>query len=483
MTMKKRLLAALLCACLLLTPALAAGSSFPTVNLYTPGYYTDVKDGEWYAAAAKLCFERGLITGTGANTFSPNNAVTVGEAATLAARILAAVKGLTIRAARANEAWYQRYVEFLETNGVTVPDPTQPASRQQFFRLLAAVVPAEQLTAINTITTLPDTDDPDILRFYNAGVLTGTDATGTFQGSRGLMRSECATMVARIVDSSLRQTFTPQVKTDKPTLSYEEELMQTEAVRINGVSVNFAQFIQTLNTCVAEVDASLKSSSGKGLDWNAKYSWTNDLPAYFKQMALSRLVESAVVTTQARARGCTVEALPASLTPDPSQALSNIYCAKHILVDDEATANTIIATLRAQVKSYSGLPKDLALSKALADFDALLAQYGTDPGMTSNPNGYLFTDGDMVTEFENAVKALKIGSCSSVPVKSQFGYHVILRLDPTSYPGWEQEVQEIRYNSYVDQWFSSATVTLNEAELGRLDVQGRYEAYVASQGG
>lgn len=482
MTMKKRLLAGLLCACLLLTPALAA-VSFPAVNAYTPGYYHDVTDGAWYADAAKLCFERGLITGTAANTFSPNNAVTVGEAATLAARILAAVKGSTIRAARTNETWYQRYVEFLENNAVTVPDPAQNATRTQFFRLLAAVVPEAQLSAINAITALPDTDDANVLSFYNAGILTGTDAYGTFSGSKSLTRAECATMVARIVDSSLRQTFTPQVKTDTPTLSYEEELMQTEAVRINGVSVPFSLFIQTLNTCVAEVDASLKSSSGKGLDWNAKYSWTNDLPTYFKQMALSRLVESAVVTTQARARGCTVEALPASLTPDPSQALSNIYCAKHILVDDEATANTIIATLRAQVKSYSGLPKDLALSKALADFDALLAQYGTDPGMTSNPNGYLFTDGDMVTEFENAVKALKIGSCSSVPVKSQFGYHVILRLDPTSYPGWEQEVREMRYNSYVEQWMASSTVTRNSAELDRLDVPARYAAYVASQGG
>lgn len=496
MTMKKRLLAALLCACLLLTPALAAGS-FPAVNAYTPGYYHDVTDGAWYAAAAKLCYETGLMTGTAANTFAPDKTLTIGECAAVAARIWVTLSGKNYIAAPPEpfqaKPWY---TDYMATIGNADPDlapelsplwerPTDPITRGEFFLLTRAALSAQEdlLTPINSITALPDTDDANILSFYNAGILTGTDAYGTFSGSKSLTRAECATMVARIVDSSLRQAFTPQVKADKPALSYEEELMQTEAVRINGVSVNFAQFIQTLNTCVAEVDASLKSSSGKGLDWNAKYSWANDLPAYFKQMALSRLVESAVVTTQARARGCTVEALPASLTPDPSQALSNIYCAKHILVDDEATANTIIATLRAQVKSYSGLPKDLALSKALADFDALLAQYGTDPGMTSNPNGYLFTDGDMVTEFENAVKALKIGSCSSVPVKSQFGYHVILRLDPTSYPGWEQEVREMRYNSYVEQWMASSTVTRNSAELDRLDVPARYAAYVASQGG
>lgn len=456
-----------------LVPSALAAGAFPAVNTYAPGYYADVAEDIWYADAAKLCYETGLMTGTAANTFSPDSTVTVGETATLAARILANVKGETIRGARTGEVWYRRYVEFLENNAVTVSDPAQTATRTQFFRLLAAVVPEAQLSAINAITTLPDTDDPDVLSFYNAGVLTGVDAYGTFNGGGTLSRAECAAMVARVVDPSLRKTFTPTQKpaepSGKPTLSYEEELMGTEAVRINGASINFAQFIQTLNACISETDATLKANYGTGLDWNANYSGVDDLPAYFKQMALSRVVEDTLVTTQARALGCTAETLPAFLTPDPSKALDNIYCAKHILVDDEATASAVIALLQA--------------NPSMETFDALLAQYGTDPGMTSNPNGYLFTDGDMVAEFENAVKAMPPNGFNNVPVKSQFGYHIILRLDPTSYPGWEQAVQELVYNSYVEQWMASATVTTNDAELDRLDVPARYAAYVASQGG
>lgn len=277
-------------------------------------------------------------------------------------------------------------------------------------------------------------------------------------------------MVARLVDPALRLSFTPAQKpAEQPALSYEEELMGTEAVRINGASINFEQFLDTLNSCIAETDAALKANTGTGLDWNTKYSDVSDLPAYFKQMALSRLVESTVTATQARALGCSVDDLPVFLTPDPSQALSNIYCAKHILVADEATANAIIAALQA--------------SPSMETFNALLEQYGTDPGMTSNPNGYLFTDGDMVSEFENAVKSMPPNGFNNTPVKSQFGYHVILRLDPTTYPGWQQEVRDMRYDSYLEQWMSSATVTLNEAELNRLDVPARYAAYVASQGG
>lgn len=478
----KHLVAIALIFCLAggLAPSALAAGAFPAVNTYVPGYYADVAEDAWYADAAELCYEIGLITGTRANTFSPNSAVTVGEAAAISARISSAINGEEIRAQQAGEAWYQRYVDFLEGHAVAVPDPAQNASRSQFFHLLAAVVPPRQLEAINSIAALPDTDDPDVLRFYNAGILTGTDAAGTFAGNRGLKRSECATMVARIIDPDLRQKFTPReapaptppdpsATGETPSLSPEEELLQTEAVRVNGVSVPFEKYLDVLNACIAETDASLKANSDKGLDWNTKYTGVDDLPGYFKEMALSRVVESSLEEAQAKALGCSVEALPAVLTPDPSKALDKIYCAKHILVEDEATANAIVAMLKS--------------SPSLATFDTLLTQYGTDPGMKADPRGYIFTDGDMVTEFENAVKALALGSCSNVPVKSQFGYHVILRLDPTTRSGWEQAVRELRYEDYVDQWMEGATVTPNTAELNKLDVPARYAAYLASPGG
>lgn len=470
----KRLAAALVAVCLALSaaPAALAVSSFPTVNTYAPGYYRDVPDGEWYANAAKTCYEAGLITGTHANTFSPNNAVSVAEAAAIAARILSSVNGQPIREEQKGEAWYQRYVDFLESNSVAVPDPSQNASRAQLFHLLAAVVPPARLPAINSIQSLPDTNDPDILLFYNAGILTGTDATGTFLGTRGLKRSECATMVARIIDPDQRQKFTPQPVTQTPAVSAEAELLSTEAFRVNGVSVSFQDFLATLNSCIASTDANLKANSGKGLDWNTKYSGIDDLPQYFKDMAMSELVESTLISAQAKALGCTVEALPAVLTPDPSKSLDKIYCAKHILVADEQTAKAIIAALQSNTTT-----------DGLTLFDQLMAQYGTDPGMKSDSRGYIFTDGDMVTEFENAVKALGIGHCSTVPVKSSFGYHVILRLDPTTRSGWQQAVQELKYDQYVEQWVSAATVTPNTVELNKLDVPARYAAYVASTGG
>lgn len=498
----KRLVATLLCLCLLAAflpaPALAADTLLPKNNTYPAGYYNDVSDGDWYAAPVRLCYETGLMNGTGNNSFSPLTTMTVGEVAALSARLLEALGGGTIASATPvpgeTRPWYQDYVDYL-TRAVAARGgdwsyvtgllraPTEKVTRYGFLSLLhlAATEKDDLLPAINAIQTLPDTEDATVLSFYNAGILTGTDVYGTFAADKTLSRAEAAAMLARVVDPAQRQQFTPQVKTEqpkteeKPTLSYEEELMQTEALRVNGISIPFSQFIDALNDFVYSVDTTLKLNTGTGLDWNAQYSDVEDLELYFKQVATSQLVESTLVSIQATALGCAAEDLPAILTPDPSRDLDKIYCAKHILVDDEQTAQALISLLQQNARTQQ--------SDSLALFDQLISQYGTDPGMSNYPNGYLFTDGEMVSEFENAVKALPIYSCTSIPVKSDYGYHVILRLDPTTYPGWQTEWQQKQYENYVTSWMRSATVTTNDAELNRLNVQDRYTQYLASLGG
>ncbi len=85
---------------------------------------------------------------------------------------------------------------------------------------------------------------------------------------------------------------------------------------------------------------------------------------------------------------------------------------KHILVADEATANDLVKRIDAG-----------------EDFDALMAEYGTDPGMQAEPNktlGYLLgANTSFVPEFKAAGLALENVGDHSVPVKSQFGYHII----------------------------------------------------------
>ena len=105
----KRLLSLLVTGSLLVTPVLAAQTgvedSFPAVR--EPASFADVASGSWYTDAAGLCYVTGLLNGTGNGNFSPSRSVTIGEAATLAARIHHILSGGDGTLPEAPEEWGQ----------------------------------------------------------------------------------------------------------------------------------------------------------------------------------------------------------------------------------------------------------------------------------------------------------------------------------------------------------------------------------------
>lgn len=107
------------------------------------------------------------------------------------------------------------------------------------------------------------------------------------------------------------------------------------------------------------------------------------------------------------------------------------YKARHILVKEEAEAKDIIAKLKKDVKAFEGLAKAKSM----------------DPGSKVN-GGDLgwFDPRGMVPEFGAAVAKLEKGKFTEEPVKSQFGYHVILLEDsrqPTP-PPMEQVKEQLK---------------------------------------
>ncbi len=103
------------------------------------------------------------------------------------------------------------------------------------------------------------------------------------------------------------------------------------------------------------------------------------------------------------------------------------FRAKHILIStlDEATGAPLAEDKLKEKKAQA----EAILGKAnRGNFDALMAEHSEDPGSESNPDGYVFTEGEMVQEFEDAVKSLKIGDISGI-VETSYGYHIILRLE------------------------------------------------------
>ncbi|MHB1154198.1 MAG: peptidylprolyl isomerase [Eubacteriales bacterium] len=61
------------------------------------------------------------------------------------------------------------------------------------------------------------------------------------------------------------------------------------------------------------------------------------------------------------------------------------------------------------------------------DFNELMDAYNEDPGMVNDNTGYYFTEGQIISEFENAAEVLAVGEISNV-VLSENGYHIIKRL-------------------------------------------------------
>lgn len=81
----------------------------------------------------------------------------------------------------------------------------QAASRWDFAEVLYAVL--GELPAVRTVD-VPDLErgyrSPAAYHLYEAGILTGVDAYGTFDGDGSFTRAQAAVMVARVLDESLR---------------------------------------------------------------------------------------------------------------------------------------------------------------------------------------------------------------------------------------------------------------------------------------
>ena len=202
---------------------------------------------------------------------------------------------------------------------------------------------------------------------------------------------------------------------------------------------------------------------------------------------------------------CVYDNVCAALNPDPTEEEMEMYIkqkdllrAKHILIrtakdgdngtimykSDGTVVNDVDGNpyqggadkynAEALAKANDICAQLQAASSPLALFDELMV-FSEDPGSQSNPDGYDFTAGQMVEEFEEATRALEYGEISE-PVESDFGYHVILRLKPEVTEDYLTETM----NLYLNSWMYNAEVKPTEL-FEKLDTKVIYENYVAYQ--
>lgn len=128
----------------------------------------------------------------------------------------------------------------------------------------------------------------------------------------------------------------------------------------------------------------------------------------------------------------------------------------------------------------------LAKVKAGEDFEALLAQYGQDPGMTSNPDGYTIDkEGNsadsqgskMVTEFTQGAFSVAVGETTDL-VESSYGWHIIKRYAlPTSGEIYDSAIQTVKsslmqdkYNELIDSYKSEFDIQIRQKVIDKIKV-------------
>ena len=210
------------------TPVIPVTPSEPASNPFNPNAgssvskfpFVDIPSDSWYYSSVKAAWENGLIDGVTVNEFKPNATLTVAQTIKLAAALHQLDRTGEVSLKNGGANWYDSYVSYAVTNGIIEKDYANyskaqmnaPVTRGEFVHIFHGA--EEAYKTINTVAdnAIPDvkaTDKfaPEIYEFYRAGILTGSDAKGTFHSASTIKRSEAAAILLRMFEASTRKSI------------------------------------------------------------------------------------------------------------------------------------------------------------------------------------------------------------------------------------------------------------------------------------
>lgn len=192
---------------------------FQQVKQYNNNF-ADVGTLDWFYNSVAEAYRYDLVNGKSATKFDPKGNVTIAEVITMADKLhsYSTFGNLSPSIQMEAEPWYTLFVRYAETKqiistGEFSGEYDRPATREELAHIFAHAIPDNGYQQINVVTTLPDIDSSnkyynDVIKLYNAGIISGNDYRGTFTPKANITRAEAAAIASRLALPSTRIQLT-----------------------------------------------------------------------------------------------------------------------------------------------------------------------------------------------------------------------------------------------------------------------------------
>lgn len=165
--------------------------------------------------------------------------------------------------------------------------------------------------------------------------------------------------------------------------------------------------------------------------------------------------------------------------------------ASHILIQSEATDDMTDDEKKKAEDAALKKAKDIIKKLDKGEkFEDLAKEYSSDGSASDGGDLGYFNRGEMVTEFEEAAVELKVGKYTKEPVKTQFGYHIILKTDQKDKPKMEEIKEDIKETLIDELIANTENITVfalewireeNDLKIYDSELKIKYDHYMNQQ--
>lgn len=279
-----------------------------------------------------------------------------------------------------------------------------------------------------------------------------------------------------ITDEAAAKEFLKSGNVDgKPVADYIREKALEDVTR-NEIAVVKAK---EAGISLTEEERS-KARSTEGMEDQIKETYGISQRAYSDVMEKAYLIDKYykhMTTTNPDLFNVTAEDIDAAIN-------ENYALVQHVLVMSAKEDGTTDDAFKAEAKKKA--EEALAKAKAGNNFAALVTEYGEDPGMENNPEGYLITsngytlDGQsqMVEPFTKGAFEVKAGEVNPKLVESEYGWHIIKRCEITEANADYNTMSENaknnltyeKFNTYLDSLKASAKIEKKDNIINKIKI-------------